>query len=145
MTFSLTHEEGILAREGIYLTDVQAGTTTQLGGGRSYSVDLGTGDHSGRFFLNLKNLATGIDDPLSEESWFSAYTSRGVVMAEVMRLNGDRGRLEIINLNGQTVFMEDIYETGHYEIDVHLTKGIYIIAFSTGKVRKTLKLYITTG
>lgn len=142
--FSLTHEEGLMAREGIYLTDALTGTVTRLGGGQSYSIDLGTGDHSGRFFLNIKNLTTGIDDPVMHDSWFNAYSSGGHVMGEVINLNGGRGSLEIINLFGQTVYREEIYEPGTIDIDPGLNEGIYIISFSTGNVRKTLKLYITS-
>jgi hypothetical protein len=124
----------------IYLHDRLTGVETEVSEGSEYRVRLDPGEYSGRFFLNLRSTATSIPDPVADEL-FTVYSSHGFLRAKVKTEVTGPGNLAIINLTGQTVFVERIYENGYIEFNPGIKEGVYIVTFTSSKYRGSKKLY----
>ncbi len=123
----------------IYLLDRLTGIEMEMPEGSEYRVRLDPGEYSGRFFLNLRS-KTSIPDPVADEL-FTVYSSHALLRTKVKTEVTGPGNLAVINLAGQTVFVERIYENGYHEFNPGLQEGVYIVTFTSSKYRESKKIY----
>jgi hypothetical protein len=126
----------------IYLSDNIAGTEQDLLPDKEFSISLEIGEYLNRFFLNLSNITTPVDDNPSGNDLLNIYTYRGILKAEIKTLQGEEGTLMIYNLTGQMIFIEKVYEAGYYEFSPGIKDGIYIVSFINGTRRISKKIFI---
>ncbi len=141
--FRISSAEGKISQTGVWLSDAVGGTELDLLPDREYQVFLNAGEHYGRFFLNLRNIATEVETTPYEQGYFRVYSSNGIIKAEIETIIGNRGTLEVFNLTGQLIFKTEIFETGYYELDPDAREGICIVTYTTGSARVSRKIYIT--
>ena len=116
------------------------GTEIEMHEGSEYRVRLDPGNYSGRFFLNLRSTSTSVINPLAEEL-FTAYSSHGFLRTIVKTEITGPGNLAVLNLTGQTVFIEKIYDNGYHEFNPGLKEGVYIVTFTSSNYRGSKKIY----
>jgi len=46
------------------------------------------------------------------------------------------------DLGGRPVYVSKIFETGRYNLDLNLKPGIYLVNYTTGSLKATVKLGI---
>ncbi len=142
IVFKIQDIDNSLKGKRIYLTDLVAGTEQDLLPDKEYMVSLSAGEYINRFYLNMKEISTDIpDDPLNPDL-FSIYSTKGILIALIGRLEGESGTITVYNLAGQTLFVEKIFEAGYHEFYTRLKNGIYIVNYTSGKFRSTKKLFI---
>ncbi len=124
----------------IYLLDKLTQVETEMSEGSEYHVSLEPGDYSGRFFLNMRSTATSVTDPVADEL-FTAYSSKGSLRTIIKTEITGPGNLAVINLTGQTVFVERIPDNGYHEFYPGLKEGIYIVTFTSSNYRGSKKIY----
>jgi hypothetical protein len=141
--FKISDIDETLSGMRIYLTDINAGIEQDLLPDKEYIVSLTKGEYNNRFFLNLSTNTTDIKPEILESlEMFAIYSSHGVLKAEIKRLTGKEGRLIIINLTGQVLFIKEVFDTGYLEFNPGLKDGIYIASFTTGTKRSSKKISI---
>ncbi|MBN2666834.1 MAG: hypothetical protein JXR67_10005, partial [Bacteroidales bacterium] len=124
----------------IYLHDRLTGIEMEMSEGSEYRVRLDPGEYSGRFFLNLRSTTTSFPDPVADEL-FTVYSSHGFLRAKVKTEVTGPGNLAVINLTGQTVFIERIYDNGYHEFNPGIKEGVYIVTFTSSKYRGSKNIY----
>jgi len=127
---------------GIYLYDMETGTSQDLLSGKEYIMHLASGEYSGRFFLYINSTPTVIADIRLAEILPKTYYSRGILKVEINLDKLNDGNLVITNLLGQTVFTKEIFDSGYYEFDLALKSGFYIISIINGNQRISRKIII---
>ena len=110
--------------------------------GKDYRIDLITGQYENRFFLNFRNIGTGIPEYPEESDMFRIYSSRGILKLEINNLHGKDGTLVISNLTGQIISVSKYNAPGYYELNPGLKNGICIASFLSGAKRSSKKIYI---
>jgi hypothetical protein len=140
--FKIRDLEGKLADMEIYLSDLAAKTDHDMLSGKSYMLDLTTGLYENRFFLNFRNLETGIPDYYAGDDLFSVYSYHGILKLEIITLPANEGTLVISNLTGQVHLIKRYYEPGYYELNPGLKNGIYIVSFISGTKNSSKKIFI---
>jgi hypothetical protein len=126
----------------IYLSDVLTDTEQDLLPDKEYSLYLNTGEYPDRFFLNLSNITTDIDDKTQNNDLFSVYSTHGILKAEINSKPGENGIFFINNLTGQVLFTEKIYQPGYHEFNTGLKDGVYIVTYICGTKRSSKKIII---
>jgi hypothetical protein len=142
VVFKITYIDESLSGYNIYLTDIAAGTDQNLMNDKEYIISMPQGEYNNRFYLNLSNITTGIPDNNLKPELFSIYSSEGIIKAEIYRLQGKSGTLNIYNLSGQIIYTDRIYTTGYHEFNPGLKEGIYIVNYTSGTLRVSKKLFI---
>jgi hypothetical protein len=142
LTFSLLNISEFFNGKRIYLTDVVTGTEQDLIHDKTYTATLDKGEYINRFYLNLSDVATGINDNPSVTNQFTVYSTMGILKAEIGILQGDYGTITVYNLAGQLVLIEKVFTTGHREFSTNLKNGIYIVHYCTGTYFGSRKLFI---
>jgi hypothetical protein len=140
--FKIRNLEGPLANMEIFLSDLTAKTEHDLLSGKDYTLDLTTGLYENRFFLNFRNLETGIPDYYDDDDLFSVYSYHGILKLEISTLPSTEGTLFISNLTGQMLLITKYYEPGYYELNPGLKNGIYIVSFISGTKKSSKKVFI---
>lgn len=141
--FKIRNLEGNLAEMEISISDVSAKTEHDLLSGKDYRLDLTTGLYENRFFLNFRNIGTGITDNTGGgDDLFTVYCSHGILKIKIHSLPAAEGILIISNLTGQLPLIKKYYEPGYYELNPGLKSGIYIISFLSGTRRSSKKVFI---
>jgi len=140
--FKIRNLEGTLADMEIFLSDLTAKTEHDLLSGKEYTLDLTTGLYENRFFLNFRNLETGIPDYYDGDDLFSVYSYHGILKLEISTLPATEGTLFISNLTGQMLLITKYYEPGYYELNPGLKNGIYIVSFISGNKKSSKKVFI---
>lgn len=141
--FKIRNLEGNLAEMEISISDVSAKTEHDLLSGKDYRLDLTTGLYENRFFLNFRNIGTGITDNTGGgDDLFTVYCSHGILKIKIHSLPAAEGILIISNLTGQLPLIKKYYEPGYYELNPGLKNGIYIISFLSGTRRSSKKVFI---
>jgi len=141
--FKIRNLEGNLAEMEISISDVSAKTEHDLLSGKDYRLDLTTGLYENRFFLNFRNIGTGITDNTGGgDDLFTVYCSHGILKIKIGSLPAAEGTLIISNLTGQLPLIKKYYEPGYYELNPGLKNGIYIISFLSGTRRSSKKVFI---
>ncbi len=142
VTIKIRDIDPALSQMKIFLTDVVAGTDRILFANEEYMIYLPSGEYRDRFFISLSNMTTDIDSEVSGNEVFSAYSSYGLLMAEINSLMGKDGTLRVFNLLGQVLFVSNVYETGHHEFSPGLKEGIYIITYNSGNYLISKKILV---
>jgi hypothetical protein len=142
IVFKIDTLEGNLADMEISISDVAAKSEHDLLAGKDYSLDLTTGLYENRFFLNFRNIGTGIPDNTAGDDLFSVYCSHGILKIKISTLPAAEGTLIISNLTGQLPLIKKYYEPGYYELNPGLKNGVYIISFLSGTRRSSKKVFI---
>ena len=140
--FKIRALEGNLADMEIYISDIVAKTEQDLLSGKDYRLDLTTGQYENRFFLNFRNIGTGIPDNTAGDDLFSVYCSHGILKLKISTLPAAEGTLIISNLTGQVPLIKKYYEPGYYELNPGLKNGVYIVSFLSGTKRCSKKIFI---
>jgi hypothetical protein len=126
----------------IYISDIVAKTEKDLLSGKDYRLDLTTGQYENRFFLNFRNIETGIPDNNAGDDFFSVYCSHGILKLKISSFPAAEGTLIISNLTGQVPLIKKYYEPGYYELNPGLKNGVYIVSFLSGTKRCSKKIFI---
>lgn len=140
--FKIRALEGNLADMEIYISDMVAKTDQDLLSDNDYRLDLTTGLYENRFFLNFRNIGTGIPDYTVGDDLFSVYCSHGILKLKISTLPVAEGTLIISNLTGQVPLIKKYYEPGYYELNPGLKNGVYIVSFLSGTKRCSKKIFI---
>jgi hypothetical protein len=140
--FKIRALEGNLADMKISFADIVAKTDKDLLSGKNYSLDLTTGQYENRFFLNFRNIGTGIIDYTASDDLLSVYCSHGILKLKINTLPAEEGTLIISNLTGQVNLIKKYYEPGYYELNPGVKNGVYIISFLSGTNRYSKKIFI---
>ena len=134
--------EGNLKDMEIFLSDIVAKSEHDLLSGKNYRLDLTEGIYENRFFLNFRNIGTGIPDYHAGDDIFSIYCSNGILKLKINTLHAKEGTLIISNLIGQVPLIIKYYEPGYYELNPGLKNGIYIVSFISGTKKSSKKVFI---
>jgi hypothetical protein len=140
--FRIRNIENLPGDVRIMLRDAVTGANVSMLPSGEYKVNLPAGDYKNRFVLAFLRNTTGTVYPRADASVFSAYSSGGLVKATVWSMDGKEGLITVYNLNGSPVFVQRVFETGRYDLPVPVKAGIYIVKFTSGDLRSTLKLII---
>jgi hypothetical protein len=140
--FKIRSLEGNLTDMEIFLSDIVAKTEHDLLSGKDYRLDLNTGIYENRFFLNFRNLGTGIPDFIAGDDLLSVYCSHGILKLKINSLPATEGTLIISSLTGQVALIKKYYEPGYYELNPGLKNGVYIVSFLSGTKRCSKKIFI---
>jgi hypothetical protein len=140
--FKIHDLEGNLADMEISISDIAAKTEQDLLSGKDYRLDLTTGQYENRFFLNFRNMGTGVTDYTAGNDLFSVYSSHGILKLKISSLPAAEGTLIITNLTGQVTLIKKYYEPGYYELNPGLKNGVYIVSFLSGTKRCSKKIFI---
>jgi hypothetical protein len=143
IVFSILNLDEALSGLRIFISDTVAGIEQDLLQNKEYRISLEKGEYLNRFFLNFSSEPTDInDDILTTSDLFTIYSSHGVLKADIKELSGNDGRLILINLTGQVLFIREVHDTGYLEFNPGLKDGIYIVSYMTGTRRSSKKIYI---
>lgn len=140
--FKISTLEGDLTEMEIYFSDIETGMKQSLLHNDQYEVSLDYGQYENRFFLNFRNIWTGIPEYPLTDDLFNIYCSHGILKLEIITLPGADGTLMITNLTGQILVVKNYYEPGYYELNPGLKNGIYLVSFFSGQKRSSQKIFI---
>jgi hypothetical protein len=140
--FKISALEGDLADMEIFISDIVAKIAQDLLSNKDYSLDLKMGQYENRFFLNFRNIGTGIPDYSAGDDLFNVYCSHGILKLKISSLPAAEGTLLISNLTGQMPLIKKYYEPGYYELNPGLKNGVYIVSFLSGTKRCSKKIFI---
>ncbi len=142
VAFRLQDLENLPDNARIMFRDAAAGKETDLAGSETYAVSLAAGDYNDRFALGILKSTTDAGVIYDDETLFSAFISGQQVRATVGAIDGTEGLITIFDLGGRPVFARKVFEAGHYNLDVNLKQGIYLVNYSSGTRKATIKLVI---
>ena len=134
--------EGELGSMTLCFSDTVAKIKKDLVPDMTYTVELTEGKHNNRFFIEIRNKQTGIDDETAEDPMFKIYSAHGIINLKITRLAGSEGTLTLTALTGQPLLIEKFYEPGNYELNPGLKNGIYIATFISGGKTESEKLFV---
>ena len=140
--FKIKDIEGLFTGKTIIISDINTGIDQNLFNNQEYKVFLDAGDYQNRFFLNISDISTDVTDVNSDTEWFTIYYSQGKLKAEINLLAGETGTLSVINLTGQSLFVDRVFASGYHEFSPTVKNGIYIVRFITGRRSISKKLFI---
>ncbi len=140
VTFRLRDLENLPGGMRVYFRDKTTGANISMLPDKDYKVVLPAGTYNDRFSIAFLKSTTGIEEPESSSGLFTAYASKGIVMATVWALENNEGVFTVYDLNGQSLFVKKVYERGRLEFNPRVKPGIYIVSFVTGSRRGSLKL-----
>ena len=99
----------------ISLLDSQEESLVDLRDNNEYHILLDPGEYHNRFFLDIVNLPTGIENFTELPGLFSAYASGEYLRVNIITPPMWNGMLTITNLTGQILKQEYISSEGYYE------------------------------
>jgi hypothetical protein len=140
--FSVSYLDPLLPVTAIYLSDMTAGVNQDLLGGNEYSLALSAGEYSDRFFLYINSIPADIARIDPDNNLFRTYYSHGILKADINLGVLNDGTLVITNLTGRTIFINKIYDSGHYEFAQEMQPGIYIVTLNSGNKRISKKISV---
>jgi hypothetical protein len=126
----------------VFLTDITAGVEQDLLPDKEYTITLPKGEYLNRFYLNFSNTVTSNRKTETDHEIFRAYSTAGILKAEVNKISGGYGVITVFNFAGQKLFSEKIYDTGYQEFNTIFREGIYLVNYSTGSYSVSRKLFI---
>ena len=112
----------------IKLEDLQTGEQTKVYPETTYKFTANEGDNSNRFILHFYNVTSTpeINEPNNKALIYS-YNNNIIVKATDKQLNG---KVEIINILGQTMKTKSVSNSNFLTINTNLNKGVYIVRYS---------------
>lgn len=142
VVFKVNDAKGDFTGKLIILSDVVTGVNQDLKPGSEYKVYLNAGEYKSRFFLNLTDTQTATNEEPSDNGWFTIYANHGTLITDVELSEGHDGILTLYNILGERVYIDKVYETGHYEFNPVVKDGLYIVHFTSGNKSITEKIII---
>ena len=142
VVFALRNLENLPENVRIMIRDAATGTNTDLVSSGPYRADLKAGDYTNRFALAILKNTTAVDPPPGEDELFSVYSSGQQLRSAVGTVRAGEGTITVYDLGGRVVFVRKISEAGHYDIEVSIKPGIYLVGYVTGTLHSTVKLAI---
>lgn len=142
VVFALRNLENLPENVRVMLRDAATGSNTDLVSSGPYRADLKAGDYMNRFALAILKNTTHAEPAPGENDLFSVYSSGQMLRATAGTVRAGEGTITVYDLGGRTVFVKKISEAGHYDIDVSIKPGIYLVSYVTGPLRSTVKLAI---
>jgi hypothetical protein len=130
-----------LSDKKISVYDKVTGIDYDLSDRQEYKVFLNAGEYTGRFYLNLRSIATEIPDTRPDGGIFSVYSSGGMIRSNINLYRSGSGNLSVLNLAGQILFIKKISESGYYEFNPGLNDGFYIVNFVAKNFRSSKKIF----
>ncbi len=141
--FKIEEQGEGLSGKKIFISDDVAGKQYDLLNGGEPKIYLKEGEYTGRFFLNLSAISTGVPVVRAENAMFSVYTANGVIKMEVSSNGWTAGNsLTISSVTGQVLLVKKNLNPGYHEFSPGLKDGIYIINFLSGKHIGSKKIFI---
>jgi len=98
--------------------------------------------HTDRFTLSVSNPTTGLQGIQLSDDVFKAFSSRGILNIEISEAQEAGGMITLINLAGKILLRKRVDYPGHYEFDLSLENGIYILSYVSGGRICTRKFFI---
>ncbi len=141
ISMRLSDAEGRFATERVYLFDSATGVRKEMTPEDGYKVFLPAGDYNTRFFIQFSGTPTVL--PETEDTYFTAYYSRGILRVNINRLFNGRGTITVTNIIGKRLFTDNVHEEGYHEFTPLLGNGIYIVSMTTGNIRISRKIIIS--
>ena len=142
VAFRIRDLENLPDNARVMFRDASAGREFDLAASEAYKVSLAAGDYNNRFALGILRSTTDAGVVYDDETLFSAYISGQQVRAMVGAIDGTEGSITIFDLGGRPVFARKVFEAGRYNLDVNLKQGIYLVNYSSGTLKATIKLAI---
>ena len=110
----------------IYLEDLYLDKTVNLKNLETYEFDATVGDNSDRFVLHFYNVTATPEIGSENNTMIYAYQNSIIVKSFEKPLSG---KVEVINLLGQTVYKQQISGTGFVSLKPQLENGAYIVRY----------------
>ncbi len=142
VAFGIRDLENLPENVRIMFRDAVTGANIDLVSSGPYRVNLVAGDYLNRFALAILKNTTGIGAGPEETDLFSVYSYGQQLKATVGTIKGGEGVITVYDLGGRPVSVRNIFETGRYNMDLNLKPGIYLVSYTTGSVKVTVKLAI---
>ncbi|MCU0457486.1 MAG: hypothetical protein MUE37_00155 [Bacteroidales bacterium] len=142
IVFRLRNLENLPENVRVILHDAVTGKSTDLGNSGTYRTSLDAGVYNNRFALAIRKNLTDAEIVPDDNVIFSAYSSGYIVRATVGAIDGADGSITVFDLGGRPVHVRKVFETGIYNLDINLKQGIYLVNYSSGSLKSTVKLAI---
>jgi hypothetical protein len=142
VVFRLRSLENLPENARVMFRDAVTGKNIDMVSSGVYRVTLAAGDYNGRFALAILKNTTDTGIAPGDDEVFSAFTSRELITATVGAIDGAEGVITIFDLGGRSVYQRKIFETGRYDLDANIKQGIYLVNYSSGALKATVKLAI---
>jgi hypothetical protein len=141
--FRLRRQVALPEGTHILLHDALTSTDRLIDSIKGYKVSLAAGEYKDRFSISFYFKEKSIPESWPGQDFLNAYFSSGRLISDIGIITGNHGKISLSNITGQTLFTKDISSIGFHEFDVSLKPGIYIITYSTGKLRLSKKIFIS--
>lgn len=142
LIFRINDIDNYFSATSIYLKDVEAETAHLLDSDSKYLVYIEQGEYHNRFFLEMMNLPTNINETKVPDPLFDIYSAHNLLKTNIYDVSGKEGILSVFNLTGQIVFKQIIRQPGYYEFNAPVLSGIYIINYTSGARTGSRKIFI---
>jgi len=126
----------------IIFCDAVTGKNSDFGNSETYRLNLTADVYHGRFSLMILKKTTDTGFSPGENAIFSAFSSGQSIRASVGAIDGAEGVITVIDLAGRPIHVKQVFETGRYNLDLNLRQGIYLVNYSSGSLKSTVKLAI---
>ena len=132
IVFKIDDLDADFGSDNIHLRDKLEGGDQDITGSSKYTVFLKEGEHNNRFFLDIFQKKTPGPVVIPEDDIFSIYGSNGTIKVHVKRIDpSGRNTLTITNLAGQRIIVITIPDTGHYEFNIPISRGLFIATYQS--------------
>ena len=140
--FSVSRLDPMLGITSLILSDIAEDINQDLMPGNQYSVSLPAGEYPDRFFIYLNSFPTGMENVKTDEFSFRTYYTRGTLVSDINLTSATNAVMTVTNITGNVKFIEKIYEPGHYEHNMDLIPGIYIVTLDCENRRISRKITV---
>ncbi len=139
ITFNSSDIEQMPSEIHVYLHDSQVGMYQDLQRSPEYRLYLNTGRYESRFsvIFSMKDL---LEIPAPDNTFF-AYSFDGNIFVYPNMSSDEGGDLRISNLTGQVIWQQEFIGNVYYELNLTLSKGIYIVNLYTGNRSYSRKIF----
>ncbi len=140
--FNLLGLDNYFSDMDICLYDNNTNLRQVLGNDSVYTIMLESGEYHNRFYLEIRDISTSIEEPLSNNALFDIYSSGNLLKTNIYAVLGKEGILSVFNLTGQLVMKKIIRQPGYYEFKAPAYRGIYIVNYRSGTRTSSRKIFV---
>ncbi|MDT8401927.1 MAG: hypothetical protein RQ743_09545 [Bacteroidales bacterium] len=140
--FILLNSDEYFSDKDIFLHDNNTETRQILDGKSWYAINLEAGEYHDRFFLEIDNIITGVEEPPANDALFDIYSSNELLKTNIYDVIGNEGIFSVYNITGQLVFRQLIRQSGYYEFKAPAHRGIYIVNYRTSERNGSKKIFV---
>ena len=116
------------ANSSITLEDLFTGKTVDVRKNQTYSYTAAKEDANNRFVLHFYNVTSTPEiGEANNKALIYSYNNNIIVKATDKQLNG---KVEIINILGQTMETKSVSNSNFFTINTNLNKGVYIVRYT---------------